>query len=88
MRESKIEVVKEDLTEKVRANITVMIEPFEESEIRVISGPTDDAPVDGAVSNEEGGPDGTDRDSDVNLEEHAVVEVENGSLDEQLRYLI
>ena len=55
------------------------------SEVRVTSGPTDDAPVDGAVSIEEGGP---DRDSDVKLEEHAVEEVENGSLDEQLRYLI
>ena len=44
--------------------------------------------MDGAVSNEEGGPDCADRDSDVKLEEHAVVEVENGSLDEQLRYLI
>ena len=39
MRESKIEVVKEDLSEKVRANITVTIEPFEESEVWVTSGP-------------------------------------------------
>ena len=44
--------------------------------------------MDGAVSNEEGGPDSADRDSDMKLEEHAVVEVENGSLDERLRYLI
>ena len=28
-----------------------MIEPFEVSEFRVTSGPTDDTPVDGAVSN-------------------------------------
>ena len=44
--------------------------------------------MDGSVSNEEGGPDSSDTDSDVKFEEHAVVEVENGSLDEQLRYLI
>ena len=65
-----------------------MIEPFEESEFRVTSGPTNDTPVDGAVSNEEVFPDSADRDSDVKLEEHAVVGVENGSLDERLRYLI
>ena len=38
-----------------------MIEPFEESEFRVTSGPTDDTPVDGAVSNEEVFPDSADR---------------------------